>query len=104
MIIVQPLRLVFFLTFIVTVWYLVHQVDIFGHIVSRFALNVEGPRFDARLHPESHARRPAKTLELNWVIRQELRSPDGVQKSVYTVNGPRYGVLSFFVDMVDSLV
>jgi hypothetical protein len=89
---VRPLRLVLsLLVFLATVWLLVGRESFLQHVgnwSSKFALNVDTP-FDARLHPEIHARRPAKTIELDWTIRQELRSPDGVQKSVYTVNGPR---------------
>lgn len=88
----RPLRLALsLLVFLVTGWLLVHRVSFLQHVgqwSSKFALNVQ-VEFNARLHPEVHARRPAKTLELDWVIRQELRSPDGVQKSVYTVNGSK---------------
>ena len=92
---IRPLRLAAsLLVFIFTVWYLVHREELLQDAgrnwSSKFSWKVEPPRFDARLSPEKHARRHAKTLELDWVIRQELRSPDGVEKKVYTVNGPRY--------------
>lgn len=88
---VRPLRLVVSVpVFLVTVWFLVRRESFLQHVgnwSSKFALNVHIP-LDARLHPEIHARRHAKTLEFDWIVRQELRSPDGVQKMVYTVNGP----------------
>lgn len=47
----------------------------------------EGGRLGIRLHPEEHASRPPATLSFNWTITAGLRSPDGVQKRVYLVNG-----------------
>ena len=39
------------------------------------------------LHPHEHASRPPTTLVFNWTITSGLRSPDGVEKQVYLVNG-----------------
>lgn len=39
------------------------------------------------LHPQAHASRPPTTLVFNWTITSGLRSPDGVEKQVYLVNG-----------------
>ena len=39
------------------------------------------------LHPERHITRTSSTLEFRWNITKGLRSPDGVQKAVYLVNG-----------------
>ncbi|KIJ53597.1 multicopper oxidase [Sphaerobolus stellatus SS14] len=44
-------------------------------------------RFNGRLFPEKHNQRDPQVLELDWTVRRELRSPDGVEKPVYTVNG-----------------
>lgn len=39
------------------------------------------------LHPENHARRPATTLIHHWNITKGYRTPDGVRKLVYLING-----------------
>lgn len=39
------------------------------------------------LHPNDHVHRTPKTIRLSWNITQEKRSPDGVLKSVYLING-----------------
>ncbi|KAM3430332.1 hypothetical protein MY4824_007744 [Beauveria thailandica] len=39
------------------------------------------------LHPQLHMNRDVETLHLDWVITTGIRSPDGVQKRVYLVNG-----------------
>ncbi|KAF8588331.1 multicopper oxidase, partial [Ramaria rubella] len=77
------------LIFLLICWSLVHKDNLWQRVGDwryRFTLNVDAP-FDARLIPEAHASRPAKTLELNWVVRKEIRFPDGVEKPIYTVNG-----------------
>jgi hypothetical protein len=88
MVSVRPLRLVLsLLLFLVTIWFLVHREDLRLNNWDTKSANIIEVPFDARLNPGIHARRHSKILELDWVIRQELRSPDGVQKSIYTVNG-----------------
>ncbi|KAG6007367.1 hypothetical protein E4U21_006071 [Claviceps maximensis] len=39
------------------------------------------------LHPEQHVYRKANTLRFNWTITAETRSPDGVTKLIYLING-----------------
>jgi hypothetical protein len=39
------------------------------------------------LHPEDHVSREPKTLNLTWNITRGSRSPDGVKKLVYLING-----------------
>lgn len=39
------------------------------------------------LHPQEHTSRPPTTLSFNWAISSGLRSPDGVEKQVYLING-----------------
>ncbi|KAG5991841.1 hypothetical protein E4U43_003927 [Claviceps pusilla] len=39
------------------------------------------------LHPEQHIYRKAKTLRFDWTITTETRSPDGVEKLIYLING-----------------
>ncbi|EGX88248.1 ferro-O2-oxidoreductase [Cordyceps militaris CM01] len=39
------------------------------------------------LHPHIHSSRGAKTLRFDWTVTTGLRSPDGVEKLVYLVNG-----------------
>ncbi|KAK9778464.1 putative Iron transport multicopper oxidase FET3 [Seiridium cardinale] len=39
------------------------------------------------LHPEDHAYRDPQNITLSWTISTGLRSPDGVKKRVYLVNG-----------------
>ena len=45
------------------------------------------------LHPQKHNNREAKTLRFDWTVTAGTRSPDGVEKQVYLVNGksPRPG-------------
>ncbi|TVY84216.1 Oxidoreductase ptaE [Lachnellula suecica] len=40
-----------------------------------------------KLHPERHVARKPRTITLHWNITSELRSPDGVKKRIYLVNG-----------------
>jgi len=39
------------------------------------------------LHPEDHVFRQRRTITHHWTITSGLRSPDGVKKEVYLVNG-----------------
>lgn len=39
------------------------------------------------LHPNDHVLRDPKTIHLYWNITKGYRSPDGVQKLVYLING-----------------
>ena len=49
--------------------------------------NRESDQLAYLLHPQKHASRPPTTLVFNWTITSGLRSPDGVEKQVYLVNG-----------------
>jgi FtsP/CotA-like multicopper oxidase with cupredoxin domain len=40
-----------------------------------------------QLHPYDHVSRPPKTITHSWNISTDYRSPDGVKKQVYLVNG-----------------
>ena len=40
-----------------------------------------------QLHPTNHVFRRPKTITHNWIITKGFRSPDGVRKEVYLVNG-----------------
>jgi FtsP/CotA-like multicopper oxidase with cupredoxin domain len=40
-----------------------------------------------RLHSKNHAHRPPQNITLDWTVTATERSPDGVKKSVYLVNG-----------------
>lgn len=46
-----------------------------------------------QLHPKDHVSREAKTIFHRWTITSESRSPDGVKKNVYLVNGEFPGPL-----------
>ena len=90
--IVRPLVLSL-LTLLAAVWFLITRENIGQHLDdwTHQSLRIRPPApLDARLDPENHALRDAKRIELDWVIRQELRSPDGVRKAIYTVNGPQH--------------
>lgn len=39
------------------------------------------------LHPAEHALREPRVLSLSWKITKGYRSPDGVKKLVYLING-----------------
>lgn len=45
------------------------------------------------LHPTSHIHRTPKTIVQSWNITSESRSPDGVEKQVYLINGQFPGPL-----------
>lgn len=45
------------------------------------------PRMSIPLHPEKHISREAGIIKLQWNITQGHRSPDGVRKLVYLING-----------------
>ena len=40
-----------------------------------------------KLHPEYHTRRAATTIAHHWNITKGYRSPDGVHKQVYLIDG-----------------
>lgn len=44
-------------------------------------------RLNIELHPEEHTTREPATSEFTWQITSALRSPDGVEKLVYLING-----------------
>lgn len=46
------------------------------------------------LHPHLHSNRIAKTLRFDWTVTTGIRTPDGVEKQVYLVNGmnPKYAI------------
>ncbi|RDW65066.1 hypothetical protein BP6252_10717 [Coleophoma cylindrospora] len=46
-----------------------------------------GETVGIRLHPEDHVYRKPQTRNYNWVVTSGVRSPDGVQKEVYLING-----------------
>lgn len=52
------------------------------------------PGISISLHPDRHISRATKTITLRWDITQGYRSPDGVQKLVFLINGK---FLSIFV-------
>ena len=39
------------------------------------------------LHPEEHAFREPRTIKLSWTVTLGLRSPDGVSRPVFLING-----------------
>ncbi|KAG5939386.1 hypothetical protein E4U59_003137 [Claviceps monticola] len=39
------------------------------------------------LHPEQHVYREPKKISVDWNVTKEMRSPDGVVKSIYFING-----------------
>jgi hypothetical protein len=43
------------------------------------------------LHPAEHALREPEVLSLRWKITKGYRSPDGVKKLVYLINGTHIG-------------
>ncbi|OAQ97315.1 hypothetical protein LLEC1_00080 [Akanthomyces lecanii] len=43
------------------------------------------------LNPQKHSNRHAKTLRFDWTVTTGTRSPDGVEKQVYLVNGESPG-------------
>lgn len=45
------------------------------------------PRISIPLHPDRHISRAPETITLKWNITQSYRSPDGVRKLVYLING-----------------
>jgi FtsP/CotA-like multicopper oxidase with cupredoxin domain len=45
------------------------------------------PGVSIPLHPERHISRAPKTIRLQWNVTQGYRSPDGVRKLVYLING-----------------
>lgn len=85
-----PLRiLVGSFIFIAILWALAQRGELFSDkwkATPLLTFKEEVP-FDERLYPTNHNHREPKVLELDWTVRQELRSPDGVEKIVYTVNG-----------------
>ena len=43
--------------------------------------------FTIELHPENNTRRPPTTVTHDWKITKGYRSPDGVHRLVYLING-----------------
>jgi hypothetical protein len=47
-----------------------------------------GPNLAISLNPQDHVHRQPKTIHHLWNITSDLRTPDGVAKRVYLINGP----------------
>ncbi len=45
------------------------------------------PQLAISLHPEAHTLREKTTLSFEWNVTRGMRSPDGVEKLVYLING-----------------
>jgi hypothetical protein len=56
-----------------------------------FEVTYEDPRplrqFAVELHPKEHTRRLPTSLTHHWNITKGLRAPDGINKTVYLING-----------------
>lgn len=47
------------------------------------------------LHPEKHISRAANTIKLRWNVTQGYRSPDGVRKLVFLINGTGLSIIVY---------
>ncbi|KIL85384.1 hypothetical protein FAVG1_11340 [Fusarium avenaceum] len=69
-------------------------LSVFGAIITsfgareQFSENGQDTPLAYRLHAQEHTSRPPTTLIFSWNITAGLRSPDGVEKRVYLINGP----------------
>ncbi|PHH59076.1 hypothetical protein CDD82_2566 [Ophiocordyceps australis] len=55
--------------------------------LGRLLRGAQEAEIGVRLRPERHVFREAKVLEFEWVVEKGWRSPDGVLKEVFLVNG-----------------
>lgn len=68
-------------------------LSIFGAIITsygareQFSENGQDTPLAYRLHAQEHVSRPSTTLVFRWNVTAGLRSPDGVEKRVYLING-----------------
>jgi FtsP/CotA-like multicopper oxidase with cupredoxin domain len=53
--------------------------------------NLSTQSLDRTLHPEEHVNRSAITINLRWFVSVGFRSPDGVKRRVYLINGEFLG-------------
>lgn len=71
----------------------VSLLSVFGAIITsfgareQFSENGQDTPLAYRLHAQEHTSRPPTTLIFSWNITAGLRSPDGVEKRVYLING-----------------
>ncbi|KAJ9604007.1 hypothetical protein H2200_011529 [Cladophialophora chaetospira] len=82
---------------ILTTAFLVTSAGSFGHLLGRFdkdvwsiattGVGVGQEDISIILRPEDHIYRQPKTLTFDWHVTKGFRSPDGVRKEVYLING-----------------
>jgi hypothetical protein len=71
----------------------VSALSVFGAIITsygareQFSKNGQDTPLAYRLHAQEHTSRPPTTLVFTWNVTAGLRSPDGVEKRVYLING-----------------
>lgn len=76
----------------------VSLLSIFGAIITssgareQFSENGQDTPLAYRLHAREHASRLPTTLVFSWNVTAGLRSPDGVEKRVYLINGKYHKV------------
>lgn len=76
----------------------------FNAVASEAVLKADsGTEFLAiQLHPEEHIYREPKTIYYDWSVASGFRSPDGVKKRVYLINGKL--LINNKANLSDSLV
>lgn len=76
----------------------VSLLSVFGAIITsygareQFSENGQDTPLAYRLHAQEHKSRPPTTLVFSWNVTAGLRSPDGVEKRVYLINGKYHKV------------
>jgi hypothetical protein len=71
----------------------VSLLSVFGAIITsygareQFSENGQDTPLAYRLHAQEHTSRQPTTLVFSWNVTAGLRSPDGVDKRVYLING-----------------
>ncbi|CAG8977769.1 hypothetical protein HYALB_00011154 [Hymenoscyphus albidus] len=91
-------RLLLLTTFLVLTAILYYTLDLTtlsSNILTHnpFSSTPKPENLGAILHPDEHIYREPKTIKHVWTITKGLRSPDGVEKSVYLINGQFPGPL-----------
>ena len=85
-----PVFYLFALLFSVVLFIFVYRRFSSPGLGSSFEIPPEsGPSrpFSIELHPKDHIRRLPTSLSHHWNITKGIRAPDGVNKSVYLING-----------------
>jgi FtsP/CotA-like multicopper oxidase with cupredoxin domain len=93
----KPISIIFAVVFLVLILFISFKTLSVTPLTQSKSSNFQPGSSDGTLgivlHPETHAHRPPHDITQHWNITSDFRSPDGVKKEVYLINGELPGPL-----------